>query len=96
MLGRGFAGTLAPFVRSRPKRATKAGFRKGRATSVSSRRPTKSVEPISRKPWIGINITAAKETVRISPATVIARSALAPAPRIAASAGRPPQHPRFD
>jgi hypothetical protein len=32
----------------------------------------------------------------VCPATVIARSALAPAPRIAASAGRPPQHSRFD
>jgi hypothetical protein len=33
-LGRGFAGTFAPSVRSRPKRATKAGIRKGRDQRV--------------------------------------------------------------
>jgi hypothetical protein len=46
-----------------PGYATSGVIGGGRATSVSSKRPTKSMEPISRKPWIGINITATTSTL---------------------------------
>ena len=72
----------------RSNRLTSAGTNSVRASIVSSSRPTAIAKASSRKERIGTIATIANEAARISPATVIARPARAPAVWIAGRRSR--------